>query len=750
MPRFRGAAANSGVASPLLGASTAIHLSLAADRGSLRNRQEERHLLAQKAVNEAYDASRSTEKETHEAINQVIDRAMGQDHGLSKKDKKDTTQGTMEQINNEPEATRKEHERRQHRKEAPGRKARVLTRMESERGQREEKEDQVERSAWAQTSIGANSALFDKSPVKPPSDVEDAMRAASPRSAVAPGRRNNSLSTAGGRDYDNNEETDRPARARTKSSSFFEESAAKTAPTTEPVLRNPSPSPVAAPQQITHNNPSTSSAEAVVVSDSVPLEDPRFDTGSRSGQTTVVRSAPGPRISTYPPLSLSGPSSAASLLPLPPTRSSNGTGGLSDVFHGPLPKWAYIYNPPLAHSQVAYVESHMKWEEEHKKLPVDKLRATVPTDLQKALTSMRQVFSRSTQILNQSSSNTPTEAAPAPKVAATPAANINPVLSIETPPTQQKPTADESAADDSIVVGGLSFSDDASVQCVCKFYGDVATTVQCELCETWQHLGCYYPGRENEAPEDNFTHVCADCDPQKHQDLDRNGAFERMQAMLGPPRGAVLMRRNVPSTPAEGPQDLDVGAASKYFDSTIPNSGRSSNSNLQLAHGLPIARTDSAASIPTQRSSPRRNHSRSVYDLVALSDLRASAKRSADSSEPLSKRRKLVHHDEGDVSMQYDISDVDGGVSNVVDPVQRPAADARLAERPSWHPPDHVVGVGGIEKSSLSRSGSDPGSPSARWSEDDVVRLVQGYEDGKTWEEISEVLPKILRLSGRN
>ncbi|CAN8102147.1 unnamed protein product [Discula destructiva] len=73
---------------------------------------------------------------------------------------------------------------------------------------------------------------------------------------------------------------------------------------------------------------------------------------------------------------------------------------------------------------------------------------------------------------------------------------------------------------------------DGVIQCICNFSGDDGYTVECEECQTWQHIACYYPGRK--ALEDEFRHACADCKPREHRDLDRQKAVERMHARLAP------------------------------------------------------------------------------------------------------------------------------------------------------------------------------------------------------------------------
>lgn len=68
--------------------------------------------------------------------------------------------------------------------------------------------------------------------------------------------------------------------------------------------------------------------------------------------------------------------------------------------------------------------------------------------------------------------------------------------------------------------------DSSAIQCICNFPKDNGTTIFCEICKTWQHITCYYPGREAEALQPEFKHSCAECEPRE---LDRHDAFRRME-----------------------------------------------------------------------------------------------------------------------------------------------------------------------------------------------------------------------------
>ncbi|KAL2012597.1 hypothetical protein VTN00DRAFT_122 [Thermoascus crustaceus] len=62
-----------------------------------------------------------------------------------------------------------------------------------------------------------------------------------------------------------------------------------------------------------------------------------------------------------------------------------------------------------------------------------------------------------------------------------------------------------------------------TIKCICAFEDDDGNTVFCEGCETWQHIECYYHGRD--VPE---VHNCVDCEPRP---LDGKRATERQRRL---------------------------------------------------------------------------------------------------------------------------------------------------------------------------------------------------------------------------
>lgn len=91
---------------------------------------------------------------------------------------------------------------------------------------------------------------------------------------------------------------------------------------------------------------------------------------------------------------------ASSITPVTSSSPRTPSGEGDHSSHGPLPQWAYFYEPALTHAQVRYIESQMRPQDEYKKIPPDQRQSVVVKDLQQALSTMRLVYSRSTNVAN--------------------------------------------------------------------------------------------------------------------------------------------------------------------------------------------------------------------------------------------------------------------------------------------------------------------------------------------------------------
>ncbi|KAJ4424395.1 hypothetical protein N0V82_000916 [Gnomoniopsis sp. IMI 355080] len=91
--------------------------------------------------------------------------------------------------------------------------------------------------------------------------------------------------------------------------------------------------------------------------------------------------------------------------PLPSTEGDNSP-------HGPLPEWAYFYDPALSYAQVKYILSQLKPQEEYNELPHHQRQSVVVNDLQQALSSMRQFYGKSTEVVANTPTKTPEATGP--------------------------------------------------------------------------------------------------------------------------------------------------------------------------------------------------------------------------------------------------------------------------------------------------------------------------------------------------
>jgi hypothetical protein len=69
--------------------------------------------------------------------------------------------------------------------------------------------------------------------------------------------------------------------------------------------------------------------------------------------------------------------------------------------------------------------------------------------------------------------------------------------------------------------------DNSVIRCFCGLSEDDGNTVLCEICNTWQHILCYYPRGNDTVPDE---HVCVICNPRKHSPV---AALERQQSARG-------------------------------------------------------------------------------------------------------------------------------------------------------------------------------------------------------------------------
>ncbi|KAL1302040.1 hypothetical protein AAFC00_002487 [Neodothiora populina] len=73
--------------------------------------------------------------------------------------------------------------------------------------------------------------------------------------------------------------------------------------------------------------------------------------------------------------------------------------------------------------------------------------------------------------------------------------------------------------------GTVEEEDDGEIICICAYNWDDGYTIQCETCNKWNHMECYYPN-ESDRPGPDQTHYCVDCQPRE-VDARRASALQR-------------------------------------------------------------------------------------------------------------------------------------------------------------------------------------------------------------------------------
>lgn len=99
--------------------------------------------------------------------------------------------------------------------------------------------------------------------------------------------------------------------------------------------------------------------------------------------------------------------------------------------------------------------------------------------------------------------------------------------------------------------------EDYTIKCICDWNQDDGATVLCELCDTWQHIECFYPGQIADTSREDFDHSCADCKPRS---LDRQRAIEyqRSQRQIKADNGDKKSKRAPSKSHKKKPKLVDV------------------------------------------------------------------------------------------------------------------------------------------------------------------------------------------------
>lgn len=138
--------------------------------------------------------------------------------------------------------------------------------------------------------------------------------------------------------------------------------------------------------------------------------------------------------------------------------------------------------------------------------------------------------------------------------------------------------------------------DNSSIRCICNFPKDNGTTIFCEICKTWQHITCYYPGREAEALQPEFKHSCAECEPRE---LDRQDASKRMEMWI---RGNTQLSSSIPHD-KKSKKLLPKTHKKKTKPTDLQLNGHAANSDLHK-HGSPHDQPPTKKTKTSHKSSP--------------------------------------------------------------------------------------------------------------------------------------------------
>lgn len=124
------------------------------------------------------------------------------------------------------------------------------------------------------------------------------------------------------------------------------------------------------------------------------------------------------------------------------------------------------------------------------------------------------------------------------------------------PAAQVQFPAAPKAVDHPEVDGAAEEEDDGEISCICAYNWDDGFTIQCETCNKWNHMECYYPN-EADRPGPDQTHYCNDCRPRfvdgrKATALQRVKSIEQLRE--GPkrpvPKGGRKKTKDSPQTTA--------------------------------------------------------------------------------------------------------------------------------------------------------------------------------------------------------
>ncbi|KAI0394372.1 hypothetical protein F5Y17DRAFT_261937 [Xylariaceae sp. FL0594] len=155
-----------------------------------------------------------------------------------------------------------------------------------------------------------------------------------------------------------------------------------------------------------------------------------------------------------------------------------------------------------------------------------------------------------------------------------------------------------------------------TIKCICDFTDDDGNTIYCDVCDTWQHIECYYPNNMDEVTRDDFSHSCVECKPRA---LDRQRANERqILRQTSGTHSEVSERKTTKRPPPKGPKkkakppDLGPnnysvadGNSRHVHDSAHPHQHKKSKSTHRPAQSIS---SQAAKRSPSDNQKPSNSH----------------------------------------------------------------------------------------------------------------------------------------------
>ncbi|EPE09934.1 phd-finger domain-containing protein [Ophiostoma piceae UAMH 11346] len=141
-----------------------------------------------------------------------------------------------------------------------------------------------------------------------------------------------------------------------------------------------------------------------------------------------------------------------------------------------------------------------------------------------------------------------------------------------------------------------------TIKCICGFTGDDGNTIYCEICDSWQHIECFYPNNSEEATREEFAHACHDCKPRP---LDRQRAADYQKRRIQEVSAEAAVNHK-PKRPPSKNQSHSHKKKSKPSDLQIHGHGHGHSASMSdiPRHAIPSHDTTNH----TQPKKPKPSH----------------------------------------------------------------------------------------------------------------------------------------------